>query len=226
MHAQNLLKEQENQSGLSETELTKIKGKGFIVLDYGEELCGGIRICQRVKSDIPHRNAKQVVAMQALAGNIGMNERTKELLNVGGSRGVSAFMSYYILHPLLMSGGRAETIDILLEYFGGMLNLGATTFWEEFKIEWAELACAVDVIPKDGEKDIHGVGENCYKGYRRSLCHGWSSGAVPFLLHDVLGIQIMEPGFKKVRVTPLLGKIGLDERKYSHPIRQYRSRCI
>lgn len=44
MHAQNLLKEQENQSGLSETELTKIKGKGFIVLDYGEELCGGIRI--------------------------------------------------------------------------------------------------------------------------------------------------------------------------------------
>lgn len=48
------------------------------------------------------------------------------------------------------------------------------------------------MIPKDGEKDIHGdVGENCYKGYRRSLCHGWSSGAVPFLLHDVLVIQIM-----------------------------------
>ena len=44
LHAQNLLKEQENQSGLSETELTKIKKKGFIVLDYGEELCGGIRI--------------------------------------------------------------------------------------------------------------------------------------------------------------------------------------
>ena len=69
------------------------------------------------------------------------------------------------------------------------------------------LACAVNVIPKDGEKDIHGdVGEDGYKGYRHSLCHGWSSGAVPFLLHDVLGIQIMEPGFKKVRVTPYLGK--------------------
>ena len=44
LQAQNLLKEKEDQVGLCETELTKIEGKGFIVLDYGEELCGGIRI--------------------------------------------------------------------------------------------------------------------------------------------------------------------------------------
>ena len=66
------------------------------------------------------------------------------------------------------------------------------------------LACAVDTIPKDGEKDIHGdVGENCYKGYRRSLCRGWSAGAVPLLVHDILGVQILEPGFKKVKITPV-----------------------
>ena len=89
-----------------------------------------------------------------------------------------------------------------------MLDLGATTFWEEFKTEWAEHACAIDVISKEGEQDIHGdFGENCYKGYRRSLCHGWSAGAVPLLLHDILGVQILEPGFKKVKITPCLGNL-------------------
>ena len=97
---------------------------------------------------------------------------------------------------------------LLKEYFGCMLDLGATTFWEEFKTDWAEHACSVDVIPEEGEWDIHGdFGERCYRGYRRSLCHGWSTGAVPFLLHDILGVQILESGFKKVKISPCLGDL-------------------
>ncbi len=155
-------------------------------------------LCRRVRADLPHGNVKQVVALQALAGHIGMDKATKQLLMADGAKGISVFMSYYILHALCVSDGKTDAVRLLKEYFGGMLNLGATTFWEEFKIEWAEHACAVDVIPKDGEKYIHGdVGEDCYKGYRRSLCHGWSSGAVPFLLHDVLEYKSWNRGLRK-----------------------------
>lgn len=165
-------------------------------------------LCRRVRADLPHANAKQVIALQALAGHIGMDNGTKQLLTAGDAKGISAFMSYYILHALCVSDGKTEAVRLLKEYFGYMLDLGATTFWEEFKTEWAEHACAIDVIPKEGEQDIHGdFGENCYKGYRRSLCHGWSAGAVPLLLHDILGVQILEPGFKKVKITPCLGNL-------------------
>lgn len=165
-------------------------------------------LCRRVRADLPHANAKQVIALQALAGHIGMDNGTKQLLTAGDAKGISAFMSYYILHALCVSDGKTEAVRLLKEYFGYMLDLGATTFWEEFKTEWAEHACAIDVISKEGEQDIHGdFGENCYKGYRRSLCHGWSAGAVPLLLHDILGVQILEPGFKKVKITPCLGNL-------------------
>lgn len=30
---------------------------------------------------------------------------------------------------------------------------------------------------------------------------------MPLLLHDVLGVQILEPGFKKVKITPCLGDL-------------------
>ena len=165
-------------------------------------------LCRRVRADLPHANAKQVIALQAFAGHIGMDNGTKQLLTAGNAKGISAFMSYYILHALCVSDGKTEAVRLLKEYFGYMLDLGATTFWEEFKTEWAEHACAIDVISKEGEQDIHGdFGENCYKGYRRSLCHGWSAGAVPLLLHDILGVQILEPGFKKVKITPCLGNL-------------------
>lgn len=165
-------------------------------------------LCRRVRSDLPHANAKQVIALQTLAGHIGIDDGTQRLLTADGAKGISAFMSYYILHALCVSGGKIEATRLLKEYFGSMLDLGATTFWEEFKTDWAEHACSVDVIPEEGEWDIHGdFGERCYRGYRRSLCHGWSAGAVPFLLHDVLGVQILESGFKKVKISPYLGDL-------------------
>ena len=40
----------------------------------------------------------------------------------------------------------------------------------------------IDVFPVKGKVDIHGdFGAFCYKGYRHSLCHGWSSGVIKFI---------------------------------------------
>ena len=63
-----------------------------------------------------------------------------------------------------------------------MLDLGATTFWEDFDIAWAQNAGGIDEFPVKGKVDIHGdFGAFCYKGYRHSLCHGWSSGVIKFI---------------------------------------------
>ena len=53
------------------------------------------------------------------------------------------------------------------EYWGGMLSLGATTFWEDFDIAWLKDAAPIDRFPDEGEIDVHGTyGRYCYKGYR------------------------------------------------------------
>ena len=102
-----------------------------------------------------------------------------------GAKGLSTFMSYYILKCMAEGGKKTEAFNIMKDYYGAMLDLGATTFWEDFDIKWAENSCRIDEFPKTNEKEIHGdFGKFCYKGYRHSLCHGWSSGIIRFIKEE------------------------------------------
>jgi len=86
--------------------------------------------------------------------------------------------------------------------------MGATTFWEDFDLDWTINAGRIDELPVPGKKDIHGdYGAYCYKGFRHSLCHGWASGPTAWLSQYVLGVQIVEPGCKTVRIEPHLGDL-------------------
>jgi hypothetical protein len=76
---------------------------------------------------------------------------------------------------------------MMKEYYCGMLDKGATTFWEDFDIEWAKNSSRIDELPRDGERDIHGdFGAFCYVGFRHSLCHGWSAGVITFMEEEGL----------------------------------------
>ena len=99
-------------------------------------------------------------------------------------------------------------------YYGKMLELGATTFWEDFDVEWAENAAKIDEMPGGDKKDIHGdFGRFCYKGYRHSLCHGWSSGVVAYMSENILGINKI--GRDEYSVKPNM--YGLNKLKGSYP---------
>lgn len=112
-------------------------------------------------------------------GEISDNEY--DLLFKGGAAGLSTFMSYFIL-TAIASKDKKLAVRIMKDYYGKMLALGATTFWEDFDVSWAENAGRIDVFPVKGKVDIHGdFGAFCYKGYRHSLCHGWSSGVIKFI---------------------------------------------
>ena len=148
------------------------------------------------------KKSKQAMAMRALAGFAG-KEETAAFLARNGAEGMSSFMSYYILRALAECGRGAEALSMMKDYYGGMLDAGARTFWEDFSVGWKEGSGRIDALPKAGEKDIHGdFGAFCYVGFRHSLCHGWSCGPIPFLMHVVLGIRILEAGCKTVAVVP------------------------
>ena len=90
---------------------------------------------------------------------------------------MSTFMSYEILSAAGSFGEYDAAMKMLKDYYGGMLSLGATTFWEDFDLRWKKNAARIDEIPGPGQKDVHGdYGAFCYKGFRHSFCHGWASG--------------------------------------------------
>lgn len=160
--------------------------------------------------------AKQVAAMMALAGWQDEKKAAKEILD-GGAKGWSTFMSYYLL-KVAAKGDMASTLDALEEYYGGMLDMGATTFWEDFDLSWMEGAAPIDELVPEGKKDIHGdFGAYCYEGFRHSFCHGWSSAPTAFLLEDVIGIQILEPGCKTIAIKPNLGNLEWAKGTYPTP---------
>ena len=140
-------------------------------------------LAKLMKVEITAQNAKQVVGLKYFA--LGeLSEKDKAMLVEGGARGMSTFMSYYVLKAIA-SFDKAKAIAMMKEYYGAMLAKGATTFWEDFHMDWVENTCRIDEFPKEGQKDIHGdFGAYCYIGFRHSLCHGWSAGVLQFIKEE------------------------------------------
>lgn len=160
---------------------------------------------------------KPAVAMLALAG-MCPTEEAGERLRRDGAAGLSTFMSYYILRGAAAGGHEEEALTMLRRYYGGMLDLGATSFWEDFDLAWAKNAAPIDRLPLPGERDIHGeCGAHCYRGFRHSLCHGWAAGPVPFLMETVLGVRLAAPGGRAIRLRPALGDLEWAEGTFPLP---------
>ena len=174
---------------------------------------------KKLKKYIPdHNQSKQGAALMALAGLMKAEKADKEVLSVGGAQGFSTFYGYYMLEAMAKAGNYQGAMDIISEYWGAMLDLGATTFWEDFHIDWAKNAARIDELVPEGKIDVHSAyGDYCYKGFRHSLCHGWASGPTAWLSRYVLGVEVVEPGFKKVRITPHLGNLKWVEGTFPTP---------
>ncbi len=134
--------------------------------------------------------------------------QTPDVIVENGVKGFSTFMSYYMLDAVAKAYGTEKATAMMREYYGGMLDVGATTFFEDFNIDWLENAGRIDEMPSADKVEIHGsYGDFCYKGFRHSLCHGWSSGVIQYLHRDVAGIKIEELGCKKISIKPDAGAL-------------------
>lgn len=161
--------------------------------------------------------SKQAAALLYLE-DLADADEVRNVILTGGAEGFSSFMGYYMLEALAKSGNYDEAMRMISDYWGAMLDLGATTFWEDFDYSKASEAARIDEIVPEGKYDIHADGgAYCYVGLRHSFCHGWASGPTTWLSAHVLGVEPAEPGFKKVRVNPHLGSLEWAEGSFPTP---------
>ncbi len=172
----------------------------------------------RLKGYTPdHLGVKQSASLLALAGLIDP-DKGADVVAQGGPDRFSTFYGYYMLESLALAGRYDTALDIISQYWGTMLDLGATSFWED--LTWSDVANAgrIDAFVPEGKFDIHADGgAYCYKGLRHSLCHGWASGPAPWLMQHVLGVTPLEPGCKVVRIQPNLGKLAYAKGTFPTP---------
>lgn len=146
-----------------------------------------------------YSDMKPVKAIQILAGRKQNDD--SEFLEKNGAEGYSTFMAYYILKATAKAGG-TKMLDIIKNYYGAMLDRGATSFWEDFDIKWLEGSGRIDEFTDTGLKDIHAdFGKYCYTSFRHSLCHGWAAGVLAFIVEYIIGIDILDGG-KTIRFDP------------------------
>lgn len=200
-----------------------------IAMDDAAELCqvlgdeqtlGRCRDIKRriLKKNVPPNGLKQAAALMALAGTMPAKKACKDVVAVGGAKDFSTFYGYYMLEALARAGRYDEAIDIIRQYWGAMLDHGATTFWEDFSLDWADNSGRIDEFTPQGKRDIHrDFGAYCYPSYRHSLCHGWASGPTAWLSAHVLGIRVAAPGCRALAIEPHLGSLMWAEGAFPTP---------
>lgn len=178
-----------------------------------------LETAENLKKIVPeYKGNKQVTAMCYLSGLID-DKTAEEILTTDLLSGLSTFYGYYVLLALAKMGRTEEALEIVKNFWGAMLDLGATTFWEDFDIDWTKNAARIDEIVPQDKIDVHtSYGKHCYIKLRHSLCHGWASGPAPFLMKHILGVKVLDAGCKRVKISPNL--CGLEWVKGTFPTPQ------
>lgn len=171
-----------------------------------------IKIAKQLKKHQPEGNTtKQAGALLSIANLADAKKVNSEILTKDGVQRMSTFYGYYILEAMAKAEDYSGALNVIRDYWGGMLDLGATTFWEDFDILDTKNSGRIDALQKENDFDIHGdFGEYCYVGYRHSLCHGWASGPTAWLTQYVLGINVLDGG-ETIKLDPHLGDLDFVE---------------
>jgi hypothetical protein len=82
-----------------------------------------------------------------------------------------------------------QGLAVIRSLWGGMLNNGATSFWEAARCNY----------PNDFHK--HLTTYTAYSEYRMSLCHAWSSTPVEWFTRVLLGVNPIVPGYREVEIA-------------------------
>ena len=191
----------------------------IMTFEAGAELCQilnapkTVELCktsaEKLKQYVPGMaGSKQAAALLSMSGLVNPEKADEKVLSKDGVHNMSTFYGYYMLIAKAMAGNYEGAMNDIRDYWGAMLDLGATTFWEDFDIDWSKNAGRIDEIVPDGKIDVHSVyGNYCYKRFRHSFCHGWASGPTSWLTEFVLGVKVLEPGCKMIKLEPHLGDL-------------------
>lgn len=111
---------------------------------------------------------------------------------------VTPYAKFFELSALCKTGKTEEVLQQIKSYWGGMLDAGATTFWELYD-------------PSDTDHySMYG------RPFGKSLCHAWGASPIYLLGAYFVGVQPTSPGYKTFSLTPNLE--GFQKVKASIPV--------
>lgn len=111
------------------------------------------------------------------------------LLNDSILKITTPYMRFYELEALCAMGEHKQVMREMKDYWGGMLDLGATSFWEKYN-------------PNDkGVQQLAMYG----RPYGKSLCHAWGASPIYLLGKYYLGVQPLQAGYQEFVIAPNLG---------------------
>jgi hypothetical protein len=103
---------------------------------------------------------------------------------------ITPYYNYYVISAMAKMGHRAEALDWIRQFWGGMIDEGATSFWEGYDPSWYK-------------GDFHSsLQADDTTGYQASLAHGWSTGVTPWIMEEIAGIHARGGGFSEVDIRP------------------------
>ncbi|MBB3187015.1 alpha-L-rhamnosidase C-terminal domain-containing protein [Microbacter margulisiae] len=111
------------------------------------------------------------------------------LLNPNALQITTPYMQFYKLAALCALGEQKHVLNDIRSYWGGMLRLGATTFWEQYNPN------------EKGAQLLAMYG----RPFGKSLCHAWGASPIYLLGKYYLGIRPTTPGYKTYAIEPHLG---------------------
>ncbi len=103
---------------------------------------------------------------------------------------ITPYYGAYVLDAMAKMNHRADALKWIREYWGGMIDEGATSFWEAYDPAWPKGNPHASLQADNGT------------GYFVSLAHGWSTSPTYWLMEQVLGIQPTAEGFSKTIIRP------------------------
>ena len=96
------------------------------------------------------------------------------------------YFNFFELDMLCQTGELELVFNKIRNYWGGMLDRGAVTFWEEFDPE----------APVETQYDMYG------DRFGKSLCHAWAASPIYFLAKYFMGLKFTGVGGKEFVVEP------------------------
>lgn len=98
------------------------------------------------------------------------------------------YFKFYELDAMCRMGCYGEALRQMKEYWGGMLERGAMTFWEEYD----------PAVPEEEQYDMYG------DRFGKSLCHAWAASPIYLLARYFVGLEITDPVSGQYRLEPHL----------------------
>lgn len=120
--------------------------------------------------------------IKSIVNNVLLNDEVDAI--------TTPYFKFYELEVLASLGYFDRVMETMKDYWGGMLDRGADTFWEEFKPDQ----------PEEEQYSMYG------DKYGKSLCHAWGASPIYLIGRYFMGVRPVTPAYASFEVKPQLGQ--------------------